>query len=61
MLGKTDRINSMCQIRPWVPARVSCCVNTAEDIVAAFMDVRAAITLMDAVTDPSSCADSEEG
>lgn len=51
----------MCQIRLWVPAWVSCCVNTSKDILAAFMDVRAAITLMDIVTDSSSCADSEEG
>lgn len=51
----------MCQIRLRVPAWVSCCVNTSKDILAAFMDVRAAITLMDMVTDSSSCADSEEG
>lgn len=51
----------MCQIRLRVPAWVSCCVNTSKDILAALMDVRAAITLMDIVTDSSSCADSEEG
>ncbi len=44
-----------------MPAWVSCYVNTIRDTLAVFMDVRAVITLMDIMTDSSSCGDGEEG
>ena len=51
----------MCQIRLCMPAPVSCYVNTVRDTLTAFMDVRTVITLMDIMTDSSSCGDREEG
>jgi len=53
-------VNLMCQIRLCMPTWVSCYVNTIRDTGAAFTDVRAVITLMDIMTDSSTCGDRVE-